>query len=87
MTAALTADRRVENVATGPCGRLIQDERALRVLVFSMHADALDAARATEAGATGYLSKTIAPDDSTRPQTEVRRRRPRPGSAAGVEGR
>jgi two-component system invasion response regulator UvrY len=36
---------------------------AVRVLVFSMHADTLHAARALQAGARGYISKNAAPDD------------------------
>jgi DNA-binding NarL/FixJ family response regulator len=36
---------------------------ALRVLVVSMHAEPLYATRALEAGAMGYVSKNIAPDD------------------------
>jgi DNA-binding NarL/FixJ family response regulator len=35
----------------------------LRVLVVSMHAEPLYATRALEAGALGYVSKNIAPDD------------------------
>ena len=43
--------------------RLMQEEKAARILVFSMHAEPLYAVRALEAGATGYLSKNVAPDE------------------------
>jgi DNA-binding NarL/FixJ family response regulator len=43
--------------------RLVQDEKAIRILVFSMHAEPLYAVRALEAGASGYLSKNVAPDE------------------------
>jgi DNA-binding NarL/FixJ family response regulator len=47
--------------------RLMLEERAgavpARVLVFSMHTDAIYAARALQAGARGYISKNAAPDD------------------------
>ena len=43
--------------------RLVQDEKAVRILVFSMHAEPLYAVRALEAGATGYLSKNVSPDE------------------------
>jgi two-component system invasion response regulator UvrY len=36
---------------------------AARVLVFSMHTDAIYAARALQAGARGYISKDAAPDE------------------------
>lgn len=42
--------------------RVVQVSRA-RVLVFSMHAEPLYVARALEAGAAGYISKNIAPDE------------------------
>jgi DNA-binding NarL/FixJ family response regulator len=42
--------------------RIVQVSRA-RVLVFSMHAEALYVTRALEAGAAGYISKNIAPDE------------------------
>lgn len=41
--------------------RLRAEEPAPRVLVFTMHADPVFAARALEAGATGYVSKTADP--------------------------
>ena len=41
--------------------RLRAEEPAPRVLVFTMHADAVFAARALEAGAAGYVSKTADP--------------------------
>ncbi len=43
--------------------RLMQEEKTTRILVFSMHAEPLYVARALEAGATGYLSKNVAPDE------------------------
>jgi two-component system invasion response regulator UvrY len=42
--------------------RVVQTGRA-RVLVFSMHAEPLYVTRALEAGAAGYISKNIAPDE------------------------
>jgi two-component system, NarL family, invasion response regulator UvrY len=42
--------------------RVVQSGRA-RVLVFSMHAEPLYVTRALEAGAAGYISKNIAPDE------------------------
>ena len=42
--------------------RIVQTGRA-RVLVFSMHAEPIYVARAIEAGAAGYVSKNIAPDE------------------------
>lgn len=42
--------------------RIVQTSRA-RVLVFSMHAEPLYVTRALEAGAAGYISKNIAPDE------------------------
>lgn len=43
-------------------GRLIQLE-ARRVLVLSMHAEPLYAKRALEAGAAGYVTKNVSPDE------------------------
>jgi two-component system invasion response regulator UvrY len=43
--------------------RLLQEEKTARVLVFSMHAEPLYAVRALEAGAIGYLSKNVSPDE------------------------
>ncbi len=43
--------------------RRIMEEGAARVLVLSMHADPLYAARALDAGARGYLSKNASPDE------------------------
>jgi two-component system invasion response regulator UvrY len=43
--------------------RLLQEEKATRILVFSMHAEPLYAVRALEAGAIGYLSKNVSPDE------------------------
>jgi len=42
--------------------RIVQSGRA-RVLVFSMHAEPIYVSRALEAGAAGYISKNIAPDE------------------------
>lgn len=42
--------------------RIVQTSRA-RVLVFSMHAEPIYVSRALEAGAAGYISKNIAPDE------------------------
>ena len=42
--------------------RIVQTGRA-RVLVFSMHAEPIYVSRAIEAGAAGYISKNIAPDE------------------------
>lgn len=42
--------------------RIVHLDRG-RVLVFSMHAEPLYATRALEAGAAGYISKNIAPDE------------------------
>jgi two-component system invasion response regulator UvrY len=42
--------------------RIVQTSRT-RVLVFSMHAEPLYVTRALEAGAAGYISKNIAPDE------------------------
>lgn len=43
--------------------RLMQEDKSTRILVFSMHAEPLYVVRALEAGATGYLSKNVAPDE------------------------
>jgi DNA-binding NarL/FixJ family response regulator len=43
--------------------RLIADDRAKRILVLSMHAEAIYASRALDAGATGYLSKNASPEE------------------------
>ena len=43
--------------------RLQQQDGASRVLVLSMHAEPLYAARALQAGARGYISKNAAPDE------------------------
>jgi DNA-binding NarL/FixJ family response regulator len=42
--------------------RIVQTSGA-RVLVFSMHAEPIYVSRAMEAGAAGYISKNIAPDE------------------------
>jgi len=44
---------------------------AARVLVLSMHTDAIYAARALQAGARGYISKNAAPDDIVRATKRV----------------
>jgi two-component system invasion response regulator UvrY len=55
--------------------RLMLEESAgvavARVLVFSMHTDAIYAARALQAGARGYISKNTAPDDIVRATKRV----------------
>jgi two-component system invasion response regulator UvrY len=43
--------------------RLILDDPTACVLVFSMHAGAIYASRAVQAGAKGYVSKNAAPDE------------------------
>ncbi len=42
--------------------RMRRDQTELRILMFSMHDDAIYANRALEAGALGYLSKASAPE-------------------------
>lgn len=42
--------------------RMLAREREARVLMFSMHEEAIFAARALEAGARGYVTKASAPD-------------------------
>jgi len=43
--------------------RLLIDDPSARVLVFSMHAEAIYASRALHAGAKGYVSKNASPDE------------------------
>jgi DNA-binding NarL/FixJ family response regulator len=43
--------------------RLMIDDPTACVLVFSMHAEAIYASRALQAGAKGYMSKNAAPDE------------------------
>ncbi len=43
--------------------RLLKDRSGLRVLVLTMHAEPLYAARAMDAGARGYMSKNASPDE------------------------
>src|SRR5262249_28341954 len=43
--------------------RILLVDNGARVLVFSMHADAIYAARALQAGALGYVSKNAAPEE------------------------
>ena len=43
--------------------RLVIDDPTACVLVFSMHAEAIYASRALQAGAKGYVSKNAAPDE------------------------
>jgi DNA-binding NarL/FixJ family response regulator len=45
--------------------RLLRDDRALRVLVLTMHAEPLYATRALQAGAKGYVSKASSPAEIT----------------------
>jgi len=42
--------------------RMLADRPTLRVLIFSMHDDAIFCSRALDAGALGYLSKSSAPE-------------------------
>lgn len=44
-------------------GRVLLLDRTARVIMFSMHAEAVYAGRAMEAGAMGYVSKNAAPDE------------------------
>jgi two-component system invasion response regulator UvrY len=43
--------------------RILTEHAAARVLVLSMHAEALYASRAMQAGARGYMSKNAAPEE------------------------
>lgn len=43
--------------------RLLQEDPTLRIMVLSMHAEALYASRALQAGARGYVSKGAAPEE------------------------
>jgi DNA-binding NarL/FixJ family response regulator len=43
-------------------GRIVAHQALARVLVFSMHEDAVFAARALQAGARGYVTKSSAPE-------------------------
>ena len=43
--------------------RLLQEDSAARIVVLSMHAEALYAARALQAGARGYVSKGASPEE------------------------
>ncbi len=43
--------------------RLLQEDPAARIVVLSMHAEALYAARAVQAGARGYVSKGASPEE------------------------
>ncbi|MEN0073684.1 MAG: response regulator transcription factor [Paracraurococcus sp.] len=43
--------------------RLLLEQPSLKIIVFSMHAEAFHAARALRAGAAGYLSKRAAPEE------------------------
>jgi two-component system invasion response regulator UvrY len=45
--------------------RLLRDDRTLRVLVLTMHAEPLYASRALQAGAKGYVSKQASPGEIT----------------------
>jgi DNA-binding NarL/FixJ family response regulator len=45
--------------------RLLRDDRAIRVLVLTMHAEPLYATRALQAGAKGYVSKASSPAEIT----------------------
>lgn len=43
--------------------RLLQEDPAARIMVLSMHAEALYASRALRAGARGYVSKAASPEE------------------------
>jgi len=43
--------------------RLLLIDKTARILIFSMHAEAIYAGRALQAGALGYVSKNAAPDE------------------------
>jgi two-component system invasion response regulator UvrY len=43
--------------------RMLQDDKTVRILVLSMHTEALYAARAMDLGARGYLSKNASADE------------------------
>jgi two-component system, NarL family, invasion response regulator UvrY len=43
--------------------RLLTEDPGVRILVFSMHAEPLYAAKALQSGALGYVSKSAAPDE------------------------
>ena len=45
--------------------RLLREDRAVRVLVLTMHAEPLYASRALQAGAKGYVSKASSPAEIT----------------------
>jgi DNA-binding NarL/FixJ family response regulator len=45
--------------------RLLREDRAVRVLVLTMHAEPLYASRALQAGAKGYISKASSPVEIT----------------------
>ncbi|MBX6740557.1 MAG: response regulator transcription factor [Acetobacteraceae bacterium] len=51
--------------------RLRAEVSAPRVLVFTMHADPIFAARALEAGAAGYVSKTAEPEELLEAVTRI----------------
>jgi two-component system invasion response regulator UvrY len=44
-------------------GRILLLDKTARILMFSMHAEAVYAGRALQAGALGYVSKNAAPDE------------------------
>lgn len=44
-------------------GRLLREDRDVRILVLTMHAEPLYASRALKAGAKGYVSKAAAPEE------------------------
>lgn len=43
--------------------RLLREDPAIRIMVLSMHAEALYASRALQAGARGYVSKAASPEE------------------------
>jgi DNA-binding NarL/FixJ family response regulator len=58
--------------------RLIIEDANACVLVFSMHAEAIYASRALQAGARGYMSKNATPEELRR--RALYRKRDRPGN-------
>lgn len=54
-------------------GRLLDKAPAAKILVFSMHDEPIFAARALEAGAHGYLTKTVKPEEVIKAVTMIMR--------------
>jgi two-component system, NarL family, invasion response regulator UvrY len=53
--------------------RLVQLDKSIRVLVLSMHSEPIYAARALQAGAQGYISKSAAAEDLVEAVRRVRK--------------